>query len=205
MRLSRVLWPFPFLVRLGWASTRVPNPPPESARGRAFLLRGNGVVFSPGFAALCAALRRAGWWAEDLRCVGDRWACRRLVADRRAGRLRGPVVFVGHSCGGRCSLYAADALGAAGIGVDLVVCLDVAGAPPVPGNVGRAVHLYRSRRRIYPARPLAPAPGSAARVDNVDLDAPGSPLDPRWLVHVTLPARPAVRAFVLDRVLETSR
>jgi hypothetical protein len=204
MRFSRILWPFPFLVRVGWLSTRVPNPPAESARGRVFLLRGNGIIFSPGFAALCAALRRAGWWAEDLRCVGDRWACRRLVADHKAGRLRGPVVFVGHSCGGRYSLYGAEELLAAGVGVDLVVCLDVAGAPPVPGNVRRAVHLYRSRRRLYPARSLVPALGSAARVDNVDLDAPGSPVDPRWLVHVTVPARAAVRAFVLRCVEEAA-
>jgi hypothetical protein len=101
MRLSALLWAFPFGVRLGWVSARVPNPGVDHARGRVFLLRGNGVVFSRGFGALCAALRRAGVWAEDLRCVGDRWACRRLLADRRAGGLRGPVVFVGHSCGGR--------------------------------------------------------------------------------------------------------
>src|SRR5436190_20204564 len=139
MRLSAWLWPFPFGVRLGWATARTPNPDPTQSRGRVFLLRGNGVVFSPGFGRMCAALRRAGVWAEDLRCVGDRWACRHLIADRQAGRLRGPVVFVGHSCGARYSLYAARQLQAAGIAVDLVVCLDVALAPAVPPNVRRPV------------------------------------------------------------------
>jgi hypothetical protein len=49
MRLSALLWPFPFGVRLGWASARVPNPDVDHARGRVFLLRGNGVVFSRGY------------------------------------------------------------------------------------------------------------------------------------------------------------
>src|SRR5438445_1769153 len=117
MRLSAALWPFPFGVRLGWATAGAPNPDPSRARGRVFLLRGNAVVFSGGFGTLCTELRRAGLWAEDLRCVGDRWACRRLVADRRAGRPGGPVVFVGHSCGGRYSLHAAGRLQDAGIAV----------------------------------------------------------------------------------------
>src|SRR5436190_21529640 len=142
MRLSAWLWPFPFGVRLGWATARTPNPDPTQSRGRVFLLRGNGVVFSPGFGRMCAALRRAGVWAEDLRCVGDRWACRRLSADHRQGLLRGPVIFVGHSCAGRYSLHAADVLRTAGVGVDLVVCLDVALPLPVPANVKRALNLY---------------------------------------------------------------
>jgi predicted alpha/beta-hydrolase family hydrolase len=148
MRLSALLWPFPFGVRLGWASARVPNPDVDHARGRAFLLRGNGVLFSRGFGALCAALRRAGVWAEDLRCVGDRWACRRLIADRRTGRLRGPVILVGHSCGGRYALFAAHRLQAAGVAVDLIVCLDVALPPEVPANVKRALNLYLTRPRL---------------------------------------------------------
>jgi hypothetical protein len=200
MRLSAWTWPFPFLVRLGWLSAGAANPPPGTARGRVFLLRGNGIVFSRGLGILCGRLRGAGFWAEDLRCVGDRWACRRLLADRRAGRPASPLVFVGHSCGGRYSLHAAARLQKAGVGVDLVVCLDVALPPTVPGNVRRAVHLYRGRR-LYPAQPLAPAPGSHAAIDNIDLDGPGSPLDPRGLHHLNFTDRPAVRDLVLGLVL----
>jgi hypothetical protein len=205
LRLSAWLWPFHFGVRLGWASARVPNPDPCRARGRVFLLRGNALVFSAGFGALCDELRRAGLWAEDLRCVGDRWACRTLVADRDAGRLRGPVIFVGHSCGGRYALHAARKLETEGIRVDLVVCLDVALPQEVPGNVGRAVNLYLTRWRLYPARPLRPAPGSTAVIENLDLNASDSPVDARGLHHLNLTASPGVRALVRERVLATVR
>jgi hypothetical protein len=205
MRLSRLLWPFSFGVRLGWLSAGVSNPEPGRVRGRVFLLRGNGIVFSRGFGILCTQLRRAGVWAEDLRCVGDRWACRHLRAEQRAGRLRGPIVFVGHSCGGRYSLYGAHELHAAGIGVDLIVCLDVALPPPVPANVGRAVNLYLTRDRLYPARPLVPDAGSTADIRNIDLNAVDSPVDANGLSHLNLSDSPAVQAFVLRQILDVMK
>jgi hypothetical protein len=201
MKLSRFLWPFPFGVRLGWLSAAVPNPDP--GRGRVFLLRGNGIVFSRGFGVICTELRRAGGWAEDLRCIGDRWASRLLRAEQRAGRLRGPIVFVGHSCGGRYSLFGAHELAAAGIDVDLIMCLDVAMPPPVPVNVKRAINLYLSRDRIYPARPLVPAPHSAAHIINIDLNSADSPIDANGLSHLNITNSPAVQAFVLKRIRET--
>ncbi|SRR6266851_2375485 len=200
IRLCALLWPFPFLVRLGWATARTPNPDPAGARGRVFLLRGNGIVFSRGFGVLCDQLRRTGFWAEDLRCVGDRWAVGRLLADHRAGRLHGPVVFIGHSCGGRYSLHAAQRLEKAGIEVELIVCLDVAIPFDVPGNVRRAFHLYLSGPRLYPARPLRLAAGAAGAIDNLDLKAIGSPIDARGLCHLNFTDRPAVREFVLQQV-----
>jgi predicted alpha/beta hydrolase family esterase len=203
MRLCALLWPFPFGVRLGWATTRVPNPPLERALGRAYLLRGQGAVFSRGFGRLCDRLRQANVWAEDLRCVGDRWVRRHLAADRRANRLRGPLILIGHSCGGRYALFTARQLEARGVEVDLLVCLDVVAWPfRVAGNVRRAIHLYRSRRRLYPARPLLAAPGSEALIENVDLDAPDSPLRERWLHHLNITARASVQDWVFGRVTE---
>jgi pimeloyl-ACP methyl ester carboxylesterase len=195
-----VTWLFPAAARLGWATTTVPNPPEGDARAAAYLLRGNGAVFSPGFGRLCDRLRAAGVWAEDLRCVGDRWACRHLVGHRAAGRLAGPVVLVGHSRGGRRALAAAARLGRAGVAVDLLVCVDVAFPPPVPGNVRRAVHLYRSGWRAYPARPLRPAPGACGRLENIDLDGPGSPVPGRGLHHLNITASPALQAWVAGQI-----
>src|SRR5262249_16567259 len=176
MRGCALTWPFCFGVRLGWATARTPNPTPQSARGRVYFLRGNAVIFSRGFGAMCGRLREAGLWAEDLRCVGDRWVRRHLRADQEQGSLRGPVILVGHSCGGRYALFTARALARWDIRVDLLVCIDVAMPFRVSANVGHAVHLYRSRRRLYPARPLQAESGSAARVTNLDLDIAGSPI-----------------------------
>jgi pimeloyl-ACP methyl ester carboxylesterase len=202
MRLSAITWPFPFWVRLGWATAGARNPHPTEALGRAFLLRGNGAVFSRGFGPLCGALRRAGLWAEDLRCVGDLWLCRHLAHEHKAARLLCPVVFVGHSRGGRSALYAARQLEQLGVVVDLLVCVDVAWPYEVAGNVRRAVHLYRGRRRLYPARPLRAAAGSQAVVENVDLDEPSAPVSGRGLHHLNITACQAVRDYVIGRVLQ---
>jgi hypothetical protein len=192
----------PSLARLGWLTTATPNPDRFTAPARVYLLRGNGVIFSGGLAILCGRLRQAGIWAEDLWCSGERWAARQLVADQRAGRLRGRVVFVGHSCGGRHALFAARKLGSACVGIDLLVCIDVALPWPVPANVRRAVNLYLTRRRVYPARPLVPAPGSSALIENIDLNAADSPLDATGLYHLNITASLAVQQFVMRRILE---
>lgn len=202
MRVSALTWPFCFGVRLGWATTTVPNPDPGLARGRAYLLRGNAAVFSRGFGAMCDRFRRAGLWADDLRCVGDRWVRRHLIEDCKKGRLRGPVVLVGHSCGGRYALFTAQELACHGIPIELVVCIDVAMPFEVASNVRHAVNLYRSQRRLYPARPLRPAPGSAALVANLDLDSANSPFEPTGLHHLNITASPAVQEWVVTRVLE---
>jgi len=204
MRVCRYTWPFPFGVRLGWASTRALNPTLDKAKGQVFLLRGNAIVFSRGLGILCGQLRRLGFWSEDLRCVGDLWVVRKLASDQKQGRLRGPIVFVGHSCGGRYSLYAAHELLALGITVELVVTLDVALPLDVPANVKRAVNLYRSRKRLYPARPLRAAPDSPAVVENIDLDAEDSPVKAWWLTHLTLTDSSAVRDLVLGRIPEAA-
>jgi pimeloyl-ACP methyl ester carboxylesterase len=197
---SPVTWLLPSAARLGWATTAVPNPHPGDARAAAYLLRGQGAVFSRGFGSLCDRLRSAGVWAEDLRCVGDRWACRHLIGHRADGRLTGPVVLVGHSRGGRRALVAAAQLERSGVAVDLVVCVDVAFPPPVPRNVRRAIHLYRTGRRVYPARPLSPAPGAAGRIENIDLDAVGSPVPGRGLHHLNITACPVLLAWVVGQI-----
>jgi hypothetical protein len=202
MRLAALLWPFPFGVRLGWATTRVPNPEIGRARARVYLLRGQAIVFSRGFGAMCDRLRREGVWAEDLRGVGDCWVRRRLIADHEGGRLSGPVILVGHSCGARYSLFTAHELARRGIAVELVVCVDVAIPYEVAANVRHAANLFRSQGRIYPARPLVNAAGSAARITNVDLDAADSPIAPDGVHHLNMTASLAVQDWIVARILE---
>ena len=202
MRGCALTWPFCFGVRLGWASAGTPNPSLEAARARVFLLRGNAVVFSNGLGTLCGRLRRAGLWAEDLRCVGDRWVRRTLIADHRAERLHCPIILVGHSCGGRYALFTAQELARWGIAVELIVCIDVAIPFAVSDNVRQAVHIYRSRRRIYPARPLQAAQGSAARITNLDLDAADSPIAPDGLHHLNMTGSRSVQDWVMGRILD---
>ena len=183
---------------LGWLTTCVPNPPLANAAGLAFLLRGNGFIFSRGFGRLCDTLRTAGFWAADLRCTGDRWAVRQVLAAQRTDGVAQPLILVGHSRGGRRAISAATALASLGIAVDLLVCVDVAFPPPIPGNVLRAAHLHRTRHRLYPARPLrAAVPGP--RVENLDLDHPESPIPGRGLHHLNITTSRAVQSWIAEQ------
>src|SRR5437763_1326618 len=171
IRLCSYLWPFTFGVRLGWLTAGHPTPDAATACDRIFFFRGNGIVFSNGFGRMCGLLRRAGYWAEDLRCIGHRWACRHLTTHNSDGP-RGRLILVGHSAGGRYAVFAARQLQDLGTTVDLLVCLDTALPAPVSANVTAAAHLYFTGPRLYPARPLMPAPDSAVRIENIDLHAP---------------------------------
>lgn len=151
--LCRFTWPFPFGVCLSWLTASARNPAPADSVGHAFLLRGQGAVFSPGFGRLCTNLRQRDWRADDLRCVGDLRASRQLRTERERTQHKA-ILFVGHSCGGRYAIWAAWRLFRLGITVDMIVCVDVAFPPPIPPNVLRAVHIYKSGLRLYPARPL---------------------------------------------------
>lgn len=203
MKLARLVWPFPFLVRLGWLTCATPNPPLAEATARVYLLRVAGIIFSSGFGTLCTNLRQRGIWSEDLRCPGDLWASRQITAEQVAGTLRGPIIFVGHSCGGRAALHAARALQPAGIAVDLVICLDVAFPPLVPGNVRSAVHYFLRGPRLYPAGHLRAEAGSATDIQNIDLRGPDSPLQPRWLNHLNFTNSASIQASVQDRILQS--
>jgi hypothetical protein len=115
---------------------------------------------------------------------------------------------VGHSCGGRYSLFTAHKLAERGIPVKLVICIDVAFPSEVGTNVYEAVHIYRSSGRVYPARPLQAVPGSAARITNVDLDAHDSPIAPSGLHHLNITANAQVQEWVFQRIrsaVETKR
>jgi hypothetical protein len=198
-------WQVPLGGRVGWITASVANPDVLAADARVFLLRGTGTVFSPGFGEICTRLRRAGIWTEDLGPAGDGWVCRQLIAEHRAGRLQGPIILVGHSRGARHAVDAARELEKAGMGVDLLVCLDVSLPPTVPANVRQALNVYMSQHRLYPADPLRPAPGAAVRIENVDLSSPGAPGTGRALCHVTIAASDAVQDLIVARIWQVVR
>jgi hypothetical protein len=191
-------WAFPAAARMGWLTTSVTNPSLRDAQGLAYLFRGNGTIFTPGFGRLTDQLRTQGLWAEDLTCNGLPWAKHHLMKDHNSR----PIILIGHSCGGRRCLQLAALLEVAGITIDLLICIDVAFTPPVPTNVLRAVHLFRSRWRIYPARPLIPCPGGTSQIDNFDLDQPNAPFPGTWLNHLNVTASEALQQWIKQEVTQ---
>jgi thioesterase domain-containing protein len=114
--------------------------------------------------------------------------------------LTGPIILVGHSRGGRHIIDAAHELQKSGITIDLLICLDVAAPSTVPGNVRHALNLYLTQHRVYPAEMLKATPGSTTRIDNIDLNAPNSPVKVHGLNHVNLTADAGVQDFVLKAI-----
>lgn len=191
-------WVYPAAARVGWLTTTVTNPCLRDAQGLVYLFRGNGTVFTPGFGRLTDRLRIQGLWAEDLTCNGLPWARQHLMKEDGSR----PLILIGHSCGGRRCLQLAALLEAAGISLDLLICIDVAFTPTVPTNVRRAVHLYRSRWRIYPARPLVPCPGGTSQIDNIDLDQPHPPFPGTWLHHLNITGSDALQLWIKREVTQ---
>ena len=66
-----------------------------------------------------------------------------MLADQRDSHLQGPIILVGHSCGGRYALFTVQQLARWNIPVALLVCIDVAIPFTVAANVKRAIHIYR--------------------------------------------------------------
>jgi hypothetical protein len=197
-------WQMPFGSRLGWATASAPNPEAARSPARVFLVRGSGTVFSPGFGDLCTKLRRNGIWAEDLGPSGDNWIYQHLLGERKAGRLKGAIILVGHSRGGRHIIETAQELQKAGIGVDLLICIDVAAPPPVPGNVRQAINIYSSEHRVYPADILKPTPKATTGIDNIDLSSSRSPIKASGLNHLNITANAAVQQFIVQRVMQVA-
>lgn len=188
---------YPAAARVSWLTTTVPHRSDEPGVGHAYLFRGNGTFFTPGFGRLCDQLRTEGLGAEDLTCHGLRWAYDHITSRRSCQ----PLVLIGHSCGGRRCLQLASQLEHARRTVDLLIGIDVALPPRVPGNVQRAVHLFRSRWRLYPARLLQLAPGSSTLLENIDLDRPGAPCPGRWLHHLNITAAKPLHHWMVQQVL----
>ena len=120
------------------------QPAPEP-RGRAYLFRGAlGPIFSRGMDRLTKELQQAGIEAD----VNEFTICR-LVAARAITVYRenpAPIILIGHSMGGYCSIIFSQMLEAENIPVSLVVTIDPAHVTPdVPLNVERFINIFLSK------------------------------------------------------------
>jgi pimeloyl-ACP methyl ester carboxylesterase len=120
------------------------QPAPEP-RGRAYLFRGAlGPIFSRGMDRLTKELQQAGIDAD----VNEFTICR-LIAARAITVYRenpAPIILIGHSMGGYCSIIFSQMLEAENIPVSLVVTIDPAHVTPeVPLNVERFINIFLSK------------------------------------------------------------
>jgi hypothetical protein len=143
------------------------QPAPEP-RGRAYLFRGAlGPIFSRGMDRLTKELQQAGIDAD----VNEFTICR-LIAARAITVYRenpAPIILIGHSMGGYCSIIFSQMLEAENIPVSLVVTIDPAHVTPdVPLNVERFINIFLSKD-VLGGGDVKPQPGYRGHYASFDL------------------------------------
>ena len=170
-----------------------PQPTP-----RVYLFRGAlGPIFSTGMDRLAEQLTQAGINAD----VYEFTICR-LVADRAMASYRAspaPIVLIGHSMGGLCSIIFADMLAKENIPVSLVVTIDPARASGnVPLNVERFINIYLSGN-ILGGGDIVAKPGYRGHYASFDLR------EHKETNHIKIDKEDDIHAQLIDMITKLPR
>jgi len=170
------------------------QPAPEP-RGRAYLFRGAlGPIFSRGMDRLTRELQQAGIEAD----VFEFTICR-LVAARAITVYRenpAPIILIGHSMGGYCSIIFSQMLEAEKIPVSLVVTIDPAHVTPdVPLNVERFMNIFLSKD-VLGGGDVKPAPGYRGHYASFDLSQHDE------VSHITIDKMDDVHRQLIEKIVQ---
>jgi LysM repeat protein len=133
------------------AAVATPQPPapeqppsPPAPRARAYLFRGAmGPIFSRGMDWLTSRLEEVGVQADVYEFTICRLIAAKAIREYKKEPL--PIVLIGHSMGGLCSVIFAEVLQEENIPVSLIVIIDPAHATgKVPHNVERFINIFMS-------------------------------------------------------------
>jgi hypothetical protein len=173
-----------------------PSTPPAAApRPRAYLFRGAlGPIFSLGMDRLTERLEDAGITAN----VYEFTICQ-LIAAKAIKEYRespAPIVLIGHSMGGYCSIKFAEILQAEGIRVDLIVAIDPAHVTAdVPLNVDRFINIFLSKD-VLGGGDVKPTPGYKGHYASFDLDQRDE------VSHITIEKNDTIQQQLVTKVLQ---
>jgi hypothetical protein len=123
-----------------------------------------------------------------------------LIKQRASGEYTGPIVLVGHSLGGDDVVRTAQALGAAGVPVDLLVPVDPVTPLEVPANVVRAINVYQANNGW--GQPLRPAADFRGAFTNANLESNRRDLRESNTTHTSIDKGPKVHAEIIREVLK---
>jgi len=132
------------------AVARVAPPPPAPAPveplppPKIYLFRGAmGPIFSTGMDRLEEKLTKAGFSANVYEFTICRWIGDRAIASYKESPA--PIVLIGHSMGGLCSVVISEMAAKENIPISLVIAIDPAHATgDVPLNVERFINIFLS-------------------------------------------------------------
>lgn len=178
-----------------------PSPPVETEPAplpRVYLFRGAmGPIFSTGMDTLAEKLTQAGLKAD----VYEFTICR-FVADRAISTYRedpAPVVLIGHSMGGLCSIIFAEMMAKENIPVSLVITIDPAHATgKVPLNVERFINIFLSDS-VLGGGDIVAEPGYRGHYASFDLK------ELKRISHINIEKASDIQAQLVDMVTQLPR
>ena len=165
---------------------------------RVYLFRGAlGPIFSTGMDRLAQQLAEAGLKAD----VYEFTICR-LVADHAISTYRAdpaPIVLIGHSMGGLCSIIFAEMLAKENIPVSLVVTIDPAHASGnVPLNVERFINIFFSDG-VLGGGDIVAEPGYRGHYASFDLK------QQKHVSHINIDKASDIHAQLVDMITHLPR
>ena len=169
--------------------------PAPAPRGRAYLFRGAlGPIFSRGMDRLTTELQQAGIEAD----VYEFTICR-LIAAHAITVYRenpAPIILIGHSMGGYCSIIFSQMLESERIPVSLVVTIDPAHVTPdVPLNVERFMNIFLSKD-VLGGGDVKPAPGYRGHYASFDLSQHDE------VSHITIDKMDDVHRQLIEKIVQ---
>ena len=169
--------------------------PTALPRGRVYLFRGAlGLIFSRGMDKLAKRIEEAGVSVD----VNEFTVCS-VVAERAIREYRedpAPIILIGHSMGGFCSLQFAEKLQAENIPVSLVVTIDPAHLmPKLPMNVERYMNIFLARD-VLGGGDVTPERGFQGHYASFDL----SKL--KGVLHINIDKMDIIHAQLLTKILQ---
>jgi predicted alpha/beta-hydrolase family hydrolase len=173
----------------------VTTQPVIQPHGRAYLFRGAlGPIFSRGMDRLTDRIQHAGFTAN----VYEFTICR-LIAEtviREYREAPAPIILIGHSMGGYCTLKLAEILQAENIPVSLVVTIDPAHVTPsVPLNVERYINIFLSKS-VLGGGDVVPEPGYQGHYASYDLS------DHDEVSHINIDKMDSVHEQLLAKIMQ---
>jgi len=182
----------------------LPQPPPLPPEAeslpppRVYLFRGAlGPIFSTGMDRLAERLTEAGFKAD----VYEFTICR-LIAQRAISTYReepAPIVLIGHSMGGLCSIIFAEMFAEEKIPVSLVITIESAHATgKVPLNVERFINIYLSDS-VLGGGDVVAEPGYSGHYASFDLK------QNKRVTHINIEKSEEIHRQIVDMVKQLPR
>jgi hypothetical protein len=183
------------------ATSETAAPPPEATQpavvphGRAYLFRGAmGPIFSRGMDRLTERIEQAGITAN----VYEFTICRIIAASaiREYRENPEPVILIGHSMGGFCTLIFSELLEAENIPVSLVVTIDPPQvSPDVPLNIERYINIFLSKS-VLGGSHMKPKPGYRSHYASFDLS------EHEEVSHINIEKMDAIQGQLVSKVVQ---